>query len=108
MGVTPDDVRLQRYNGTAWEVLPTTLVSDTMDHTVFESQVPGFSPFAITAEKAFASPVNSDTDTKPAQAAVVSIEQTQPEKSGIWTFLKALFVVEVFAVGYEYRRRRKK
>jgi NADH:ubiquinone oxidoreductase subunit 3 (subunit A) len=47
-------------------------------------------------------------DTKHAQEAVVTIEQTQPEKSGIWTFLKALLMIEVLAVGYEYRKRRKK
>lgn len=108
MGVAPTDVKLQRYNGTTWEMLPTTFVSDTTDYVVFESNIPGFSPFAITAEKILASTPNSEMDTKPAQEAVVTIEQTQPEKSGIWTFLKALLMIEVLAVGYEYRKRRKK
>jgi PGF-pre-PGF domain-containing protein len=29
MGITTDDIKLQRYNGTAWEVLPTTLENNT-------------------------------------------------------------------------------
>jgi PGF-pre-PGF domain-containing protein len=49
MGVAPTDVRLQRYNETTWEMLPTTFVSDTTDYVVFESNILGFSPFAITA-----------------------------------------------------------
>lgn len=107
-GVAPTDIRLQRYNQMVWEVLPTALVSDTTDYAIFESQVLGFSPFAITAEKVLTSPANSDPEIEPVQETGVSTEQKQPEKSGIWTFFEALLMVEVVAVGYEYRKRRKK
>jgi hypothetical protein len=42
MGLTAADVRLQRYDGTVWEVLPTTIVNNNnnMSYTVFESQTP--------------------------------------------------------------------
>ncbi len=107
MGIEPTDVRLQRYNGKAWEVLPTTILTEAADYVIFESQVPGFSHFAITAEKSFASPLNSDTVKELAQAAVVSIEQTLPGKNGIWTFIKAIALVEVLSIGFEYYRRKK-
>ena len=29
MGLNPEDIKLQRYNGTAWEVLPTTMENNT-------------------------------------------------------------------------------
>ncbi|MFA0823603.1 MAG: PGF-pre-PGF domain-containing protein [Methanomethylovorans sp.] len=51
MGLSPADVRLQRYNGAAWEVLPTNVESNTTDYVVFESQTSGFSRFAITTER---------------------------------------------------------
>lgn len=64
MGISSEDIKLQRYNGAAWEVLPTDIAGNTTDHVLFESQTPGFSPFAITAEKALGSPVSNDTDAQ--------------------------------------------
>lgn len=109
MGVVPADVQLQRYNGTEWEMLPVTLVSSTGDYAVFKSQVPGFSPFAITAERALATPADVKTEAEPEAIEAVGTGQvqTRPARSGIWTFVKGLVAVEVLAVAYEYRRRKK-
>jgi PGF-pre-PGF domain-containing protein len=108
MGLSPENIKLQRYNGTSWEVLPTTMENNTTGFVVFETQTPGFSPFAITAGKALASSADSDTDTQPDDAAVAGTEQAQPGKNGIWKFILALFVVESFALGFDYWRKRRK
>ena len=90
-------------------MLPTTVINETTDYVVFESQTPGFSPFAITAEKALASPINTETVKEAAKAAIVTTQQVvQEKKNTIWTFVIALAVVEVFALGFEYWRRKKK
>jgi len=108
MGIKPTDVKLQRYNGTAWEVLPTTVITETTDYVVFDSQTPGFSPFAITAEKSLASPINTETVKEAAKAAIVTTQQVvQEKKNTIWTFVIAIAVVEVLSIGFEYYRRKK-
>ncbi len=119
MGVNPSDIRLLRYNGTAWEVLPTVFESNTTDYAIFESQTPGFSPFVITAEKVTATSViadtpaiqseqkaeNTDTDTPLEKAEDVSLEKRQPENSRVWTFIVVLILIGVLAVGYEYLKK---
>jgi PGF-pre-PGF domain-containing protein len=108
MGIKPTDVRLQRYNGTAWEVLPTTVISETTDYVVFDSQTPGFSPFAITAEKSLASPITTETVKEAAKAAIVTTQQVvQEKKNTIWTFVIAIAAVEVLSIGFEYYRRKR-
>ncbi len=108
MGIKTTDVKLQRYNGTAWEVLPTTVISETTDYVVFESQTPGFSPFAITAEKSLASPMTTETVKEAAKAAIVTTQQVvQEKKNTIWTFVIAIAVVEVLSIGFEYYRRKR-
>jgi PGF-pre-PGF domain-containing protein len=106
MGVDPADVRLQRYNGAVWEVLPTTLESGTTDYLTFESTTPGFSPFAITAEKVLASPVSSDADLEHAQIENAGTKESQPEKSNIWTIVMAILAISLLAVGYTYLKKR--
>ncbi len=105
MGVDPADVRLQRYNGVVWEVLPTTLESSTMDYAIFEAKTPGFSPFAITAGKMLASSANSDGYKDSTQVEDIALEGTQPEKSKIWTYIMIIILIGLFAVGYEYLKK---
>ena len=119
MGVNPSDIRLLRYNGTAWEVLPTVFESNTTNYAIFESQTPGFSPFVITAEKVTAPSVtadtpaiqteqkaeNTDTDTPLDNAKDVGLEKRQPENSRVWTFIIVLILIGVLAVGYEYLKK---
>jgi len=45
------DVVLWRYNGTAWEQLPTTYVDEDGDYYTFTAESPGFSWYAIGIEK---------------------------------------------------------
>lgn len=88
-GVDPVEIRLQRFNGAAWEVLPTTQINSTQNYAFFESQTPGFSPFAITSQKPLQSPAESsqktskatvwseDTASEPPQSEVEDVS-TQP------------------------------
>ena len=43
-------VRLNRHASGAWQSLPTTKTSEDTTYVYFESQTPGFSPFAITGQ----------------------------------------------------------
>ena len=106
MGITTDDIKLQRYNGTAWEVLPTTLENNTTSYSIFEARTPGFSPFAITAVKALAA-VNNDIDNSTTSTNVedIGLEGTENEKSRIWTYIMAFLLIAIIAIGYEYMKK---
>jgi PGF-pre-PGF domain-containing protein len=106
MGVSSENIRLQRYNGAEWEVLPTTLESSTTDYSIFESTTPGFSPFAITAEKVLAAPVSSDTESEPTQIENTGPIESQPEKSNIWTIIISMLAIALLVVGYSYLKNR--
>ncbi len=47
-----DNVRLHRLRGTSWNEMSTSRTASDAEFTTFEAEVPGFSIFAITAEKA--------------------------------------------------------
>ncbi len=106
MKLNPADVTLQRHNGTAWEVLPTTLINSTSGYVIFESQTSGFSPFVITAEKVLASSTSDNIETNLTQAEDVGMNGTQPEKTPGFGFSMAILIVGVFAGGYVYLKRR--
>ena len=100
MGINMEDVKLQRYNGTAWEVLPTTMESNTTGYVIFQSPTSGFSPFAITAEKALASPENGESSQSSENGNVTS--STNGTKT---PGFEALFTVAgLLAVAYLFRR----
>lgn len=117
MSVSSESIRLQRYDGTSWEVLPTTVVSNTEGYVIFESQTPGFSPFAITADTELAASVSNNTDTKlqatgsenlltdPIQTESADHGQTEPEKSNFWTLIMAVLAIGLVAVGYMYTKK---
>ncbi|MFA0823650.1 MAG: PGF-pre-PGF domain-containing protein [Methanomethylovorans sp.] len=115
MGISPSDVKLQRYNGTAWEVLPTTIVSNTTDYVVFESQTPGFSPFAITAEKVVTIASNENVQSNNENEVPVSnINQTDgDQKAGaqsssvMWIIIAVILVIGFAIVGYTYLKKQK-
>jgi PGF-pre-PGF domain-containing protein len=103
VGLTAADVRLQRYDGTVWEVLPTTMDSNSVDYAIFESQTPGFSPFAITASKELASSVNTDADK--ALSGDSSKEQTQEGKFNKLMVAMVVLLIGVFVAGYLYLKK---
>lgn len=106
MGLDPEEVSLQRYDDGSWEVLPTTLQNGTTEYSIFESTTPGFSAFAITAEKSLPSPVSSGDDLGSAQMENAGIKESQPERSNIWSILMAMLAISLVAVGYTYLKKR--
>ncbi len=114
-GVSPENIRLQRYDGGAWEVLPTVLEANTTNYVIFKAQTPGFSPFAITADADLEVPVNTDTKLQSADSEILSepvlnksadYTQTQPEKSNFWAPVIAVIVIGFFAAGYMYLKKK--
>jgi hypothetical protein len=102
MGISPENVKLQRYDGTEWQVLPTTLESNTTSYTVFEAQTPGFSQFSITAEREIVPSVTDEAKTTPAQTDVAT--ETQPEKTPGFGFSMTILIIGVVALGYLKRK----
>lgn len=103
MGLNAADVRLQRYDGVVWEVLPTTLENSNAVYSVFESRTPGFSPFAITAEKDLSSSANVDMDK--AMSANSGQEQIQADKSNKFVIAMFILLIGLFAAGFLYLRK---
>lgn len=115
---SPTEIRLQRYNGNAWEMLPTTLVSSSADYMVFESETPGFSPFAITAEETSGS-ATVEEDNKlqatgseeflnnPLETGNVDLDKSKPETTRTWTLILVFLVAGIFATGYEYLKKQR-
>ncbi|WP_321416950.1 PGF-pre-PGF domain-containing protein [uncultured Methanomethylovorans sp.] len=89
MNVDPEDVKLQRYTGNAWEVMPTTLESNAMGIATFKAQTSGFSSFAITSER------------KPKAPKEIATQQTNSTVSMNSTALKAKASEETKAPGFE-------
>lgn len=116
MGVNPEGIRLERYDGTSWEVLPTTLQNKTAGYVVFESRTPGFSSFAITGDKSLETSVNNSTDTKlkatgsenPSDVTHTESAgnaQTQQDKSNMLVPVMAVLGIVLLVAGYMYMRK---
>ncbi|WP_367343406.1 PGF-pre-PGF domain-containing protein [Methanomethylovorans sp.] len=104
MAISADDINLQRYNGSAWEILPTTLEGNNTGYSIFKAQTPGFSPFAITAGKKFAASIDS-TGENNTNIEDIALENTKTGKSRIWTYIIVLVLMGILAVGYEYLKK---
>lgn len=70
-------VKLNRYHLNAWNPLPTVKTGEDSDYIFFESETPGFSPFAITGQSSqFASgPENQVPDSKEILASGPAVEE---------------------------------
>lgn len=91
--IQPDTVKLQRYNGTAWEILNTSIKGNSADHTIFEANTQGFSPFSITGIQ------HNSTTTDGNLTSVVA------DKSigfGFWIVIMLFLLIGLMAVGYQY------
>lgn len=102
----PSEVRLQRYNGVSWEILPINTESITEDFVVFEAQTPGFSPFAITVEKSLAASANNEMGKTSAILENDSMNKTQPENTPGFGFGLAVLAMGIFALRSRCLKRR--
>jgi PGF-pre-PGF domain-containing protein len=117
MEINPEDVSLQRYNGTSWEVLPTVMENSTDNYIIFKSQTPGFSPFAITAEKVLAGSSASSISDKNVNVVSddlynnkVAVDDNKqfnvPEKNRMWILIAAILLIGLFTTAYVYLNRK--
>jgi len=83
-GFAPEEIVLYRYNGTAWEALPTTVVSITGTSVTFTATSPGFSLFAISGVEQPDEPVATPTvtATTPPATAQPTVTQTTAAPAG--------------------------
>jgi len=48
--IEKNDIQMQRYHNDTWNILPTTIDSESDDYVYYNVSTPGFSPFVITSE----------------------------------------------------------
>jgi PGF-pre-PGF domain-containing protein len=117
-GLKPEEIRLQRYNGNTWETLPSTLVSNSADNLLFESETTGFSAFAITAggipeystvdEKTILQATGAEEFlNEPIGTGNAELDRTKPEKNRIWTLMLVFLVTGMLVTGYEYLKKQR-
>ncbi|NLA30367.1 MAG: PGF-pre-PGF domain-containing protein, partial [Methanomicrobiales archaeon] len=83
-GFAPGGIVLYRYNGTAWEALPTWVVDESGSTVTFRATSPGFSLFAISGtgdEGAVTTPAAVET-TPPATTQPTETETTAAPAGG--------------------------
>ena len=54
--IEESSIKLNRYHGDTWTTLSTAKTDEDASYVYFESQTPGFSPFAITGQKKLIAP----------------------------------------------------
>ena len=103
-------IKLNRYSEDVWTALATTRTDEDTAYLYFESETPGFSPFAITGqEKILVSPAVAETEAPtPTDAVTPPTEvETPPEPTPWWSYLIFGVVALVTIAGvYLYMRKR--
>lgn len=119
-GYAPDDVVLLRYNSGDWQKLTTSRISDDSNNYRYEAVTPGFSTFAVAADKTAApapaqpsanqtspSPASSEKQTAPSS----STNQTEPSAQisipgipglAIDLMTGVIMMIVILIVGYIY------
>nr|WP_321498552.1 PGF-pre-PGF domain-containing protein [uncultured Methanolobus sp.] len=111
--VTSGDMNLYRYSDDSWNKLETEIVSDDGNYVYFESQTPGFSPFAISASVTNSGSTGSGTDDRLAsvqdeqESEATGDESSQEEQTASIPAVGltgSLFVLAVAGLFVERRR----
>lgn len=103
MRVSPENVKLQMYNGVTWEVMPTTVKGSDDSYIFFEAYPFGFSTFAITAQTTLKSTLEDDM---PIQTKSDNIE-SRPQTSNPWTTIVSIFLITAIGAGYLFLKKEK-
>lgn len=97
-------IKLNRYNEEKWNALKTTKTDEDAIFMYFESQTPGFSPFAITAQEKTPVSIKSETAAKPmlpVEGQLADIESV--EETPIWpNLLIGALILTIIAGAYMY------
>ena len=111
--VSSGDIHLYRYSDDSWNKLETEIVSDHDNYVYFESQTPGFSPFAISASVTNSGSTGSETDDRLAsvqdeqESEATGDESSQEEQTASIPAVGltgSLFVLAVAGLFVERRR----
>lgn len=116
--INADSIKLSRYSDDVWAALPTSKTDEDATYIYFESQTPGFSPFAITAhDNTISSQVSiksentpeplSPVEDQPAETDTSDTETKPIEETSIWgNLLIGALILAVIAGAYLYMRKR--
>lgn len=105
--LTAEEMVMYRYNGTAWEALPTTVVEITGTSATFTATSPGFGLSAITGIKQPEEPATTPTATaEPTATQTTAAPAGEPAPEiPLGTFaLIGLLILVLAAGGYLVRR----
>ena len=103
-------IKLNRYHRDTWTALSTAKTDEDSTHLYFESQTPGFSPFAITGQKkTLIAPTPTvppeESIEEPAPAIIPDVE-VPPEPTPIGKYiLIGAFILLIIAGAYLYLRK---
>jgi len=103
-GFSPQDVVLMRYFASSWGRMKTAAAGSDGSYYYYSADLPGFSVFAITAEKAIRKPVSAINETKalplpasPANESVQALAPQVPPAKGLTAGLRIAFIVAALA-----------
>ena len=105
-GVKGNDVRMERWDVTAWLEIETIKLTESSEHTYYEAYTDSFSPFAITAFRsavpqveAIKTPILNET---PAPEKMKIQQKDKPELNGgiLVTIVVLFIIVAILAVFY--------
>jgi PGF-pre-PGF domain-containing protein len=113
-----EDVILEQYeNATGWQRLVTRVISENVTEVLYSAVTPGFSIFAITAEKsaiqtmADTTTVPANNETQPAEnpqqediAGTTAYAQGTPDNEFNTLFLVPIFGIIIFFIFLAYRK----
>ncbi|MDK2940040.1 MAG: hypothetical protein PWQ51_2205 [Methanolobus sp.] len=107
-GVDAGTIKLYRYADGTWNALPTSMIVDDGEYVHFESQTPGFSPFAITVESKASGETIDETTPVGDGRVEFGNETYEPGKKGLPGFEAVLliFVGVIVAAFYLHKRKR--
>jgi PGF-pre-PGF domain-containing protein len=96
-------VNLYRYADGSWNALPTSITEEDADFVYFESQTPGFSPFAIGSEAEVVETADESSlesvDDENVDETTVEDTETESESSSFTGILVALGGISVLLIG---------
>lgn len=109
-GYDASDVVLKRFHGGVWQSLVTTMTGSDSDSYTFEAETPGFSTFAVTAEKPVAvqpveetaAPATDETSVPTKEGTTTSSEGAVPSSNDI-ILIGGVVVVAVVALVFIMR-----
>ena len=107
-GVDAGTIKLYRYADGTWNALPTSMIVDDGEYVHFESQTPGFSPFAITAESKASGETIDETTPVGDSRVEFGNETYEPGKKGLPGFEAVLLVIVGVIVAAFYLHKRKR